>query len=142
MKDLKELQKLIEDVALGGMRRRIDELGRIVIPIVYRREKFENGSSVYFQIIDDCLLVTENEEFGFGIKKKFDELGRIQVTKEIRDELNWNVKDSIKIWSLNGMLILKKTDYKCVFCDSEDKIQSFKNKFICSSCKHELLLEK
>lgn len=44
-----------------------------------------------------------------GITRKFDELGRIVIPKEFRNELNFNSKDKVEVFLLkDGMYIRKK----------------------------------
>lgn len=142
MKELKELQKFIDNLAFEGIARKLDELGRVVIPIDFRNGKYEEGTVVYLQVWNDYLLVTIDNKFDIGIAKKFDELGRIQTTKEIREILDWKFGDSLMIWSFEGGLILKKLEEKCIFCRSDEQLEEFKNKFICDNCKKELFETK
>lgn len=142
MKDLEELQKFINNLTFEGIPRKIDELGRIVIPIDYRIGKYEEGTTLYLQVMQDYLIVTQNNDFESGIAKKLDELGRIQITKELRVELNWEFRDSIMIWAFDGGLILKKVEEKCIFCRNKEQLKEFKNKFICDACAEELLESK
>ena len=110
MKELKELKKFIDNLAFEGIARKLDELGRVVIPIDFRNSKYEEGTVVYLQVLNDYLIVTTDNKFDIGIAKKFDELGRIQITKEIRERLDWKFGDSLMIWSFHGGLILKKLE--------------------------------
>lgn len=138
LKDLEELQEFIKNLTFEGIPRKLDELGRVVIPIDYRNGKYEDGTVVYIQVMDDYLIVTDNDDFKMGIAKKFDELGRIQITKEMREELNWEFRDSLMVWAFDGGLILKKVEEKCIFCRTKEQIEEFKDKFICDNCKEEL----
>lgn len=142
MKELKELKKFIDNLAFEGIARKLDELGRVVIPIDFRNSKYEEGTVVYLQVLNDYLIVTTDNKFDIGIAKKFDELGRIQITKEIRERLDWKFGDSLMIWSFHGGLILKKLEEKCIFCRSDEKLEEFKNKYICCNCKKELFEKK
>ena len=136
--EVKELQELFKILTFEGIPRKIDELGRTVIPIDYRDGKYEEGTVVYLQVIEDYLIVTDKDILGIGIARKFDELGRIQVAKEMRDLLNWEYGDSLMIWAFGGGLVLKKVEEKCIFCRKQDGLEEFKNKYICSSCKEEI----
>ena len=142
MKELKELQKFITNLPFEGIARKLDELGRVVIPIDFRNGKYEEGTVVYLQVWNDYLIITNENIYGIGIAKKFDELGRIQITKEIRDELNWEFRDSLMIWSFEGGLIIKKVEEKCIFCKQNEQLEEFKNKYICCNCKKELFETK
>jgi len=142
LKELKELQKFIDNLAFEGIARKLDELGRIVIPVDFRNGKYEEGTVVYLNVWNDYLIVTNENKYDTGIEKKFDELGRIQITKEIRELLNWEFRDSLMIWSFESGLILKKVEEKCIFCRQNEQLEEFKNKYICFNCKKELFETK
>lgn len=142
LKELKELQKFITNLPFEGIARKLDELGRVVIPIDFRNGKYEEGTVVYLQVWKEYLIITNDDKYGVGIAKKFDELGRIQITKEIRERLNWEFKDSLMIWSFEGGLIIKKLEEKCIFCKKLEQLEEFKNKYICCNCKKELFETK
>lgn len=142
LNELKELQEFIKNLTFEGIPRKLDELGRVVVPIDYRNGKYEEGTIVYLQVMEDYLIVTDNDDFGMGIAKKFDELGRIQIAKEMRDVLNWEYKDSLMIWAFEAGFIIKKVEEKCIFCRKQEELEEFKNKYICSSCKEEISKSK
>jgi len=43
-----------------------------------------------------------------GITRKVDELGRIVIPKELRKNLNINIKDSLEIYTKGNQIILEK----------------------------------
>lgn len=75
--------------------RKVDELGRYVIPIEIRNE----------------LRIKENDSIDLSISgktftDKVDALGRIVIPKAIREELNIKVADKLKIYIENGNIVL------------------------------------
>lgn len=76
--------------------RRVDELGRFVIPIEIRNE----------------LKIKENDIIELSIAEKsfkdgVDAIGRIVIPKEIRDELEIKVADELKVHIENGNIVLE-----------------------------------
>ena len=97
---MSEVEKVINKAKKSnGIIRKLDELGRIVIPKDYRKGKVvDRETKVAIYNIKDYVIVeiieqTENSN------KRFDELGRVVVNIEIRNKLEWKEKDSIEVWS-------------------------------------------
>lgn len=114
---MSEVEKVINKAKKSnGIIRKLDELGRIVIPKDYRKGKVvDRETKVAIYNIKDYVIVeiieqTENSN------KRFDELGRVVVNIEIRNKLEWKEKDSIEVWSFGKYFILKKVEEECIFC--------------------------
>lgn len=73
-----------------------------------------------------------------GIIRKLDELGRIVIPKEMRTKLDVDVGTPLEIHLEGDTIIIKKDTNTCIFCQSEEGIDFFKDKPICSSCLGEL----
>ena len=69
-----------------------------------------------------------------GMVRKVDELGRIVIPIEIRQNMDIKVKDSLEIFIDNDTIILRKYQPACIFCGNADNVIYFKDKRICSSC--------
>ena len=69
-----------------------------------------------------------------GIVRKVDELGRIVIPIEIRQNMDIKVKDPLEIFIDNDTIILRKYQPACIFCGNADNVIYFKDKRICSSC--------
>lgn len=69
-----------------------------------------------------------------GIVRKIDELGRIVIPIEIRNQFDITEKDPIEIYVDGSSIILKKYERTCFFCGNTKKLFPFKNKLICSNC--------
>jgi len=73
-----------------------------------------------------------------GIVRKVDSLGRIVLPIELRRVLGIDIKDPIEIFVDEGLIILKKYQPACMFCENADDIVNFKEKKICRTCLGEL----
>lgn len=69
-----------------------------------------------------------------GIVRKVDELGRVVIPIEIRNQFEIAEKDPIEIYVDGSSIILKKYERSCLFCGNTKKVLSYKNKLICSKC--------
>ncbi len=73
-----------------------------------------------------------------GIVRRVDQLGRIVLPKELRQNLNINKKDPMEIFVEDETVILKKYEPGCTLCSSVDDLISYKGKNICEDCVEEL----
>ncbi|MGN0623934.1 MAG: AbrB/MazE/SpoVT family DNA-binding domain-containing protein [Oscillospiraceae bacterium] len=77
-----------------------------------------------------------------GIVRRIDELGRIVLPIELRRTFDLAVKDAIEIYTDDDMIILKKFQRTCVFCNSAEDVVDYKGKTVCAECMAELHGEK
>lgn len=77
-----------------------------------------------------------------GIVRKVDELGRIVLPIELRRTFDLAIKDAVEIYTDSDMIILKKFQRSCVFCNSGEDLVEYKGKTICAACMAELSGEK
>lgn len=73
-----------------------------------------------------------------GIIRKVDDLGRIVIPVEIRNDLDIEVGDSMAIHVEGTSIIFKKYMCKCNFCGNTENLEEFKEKLICQECKNSL----
>ncbi|HIZ55165.1 MAG TPA: AbrB/MazE/SpoVT family DNA-binding domain-containing protein [Firmicutes bacterium] len=76
-----------------------------------------------------------------GIVRKVDELGRIVLPKELRSTLDLNQGDALEIYVDGDLIILKKYQPSCIFCDNASNTINYKGKIICRECLESLLNE-
>jgi transcriptional pleiotropic regulator of transition state genes len=76
-----------------------------------------------------------------GIVRKVDELGRIVIPKETREQLNIAIKDPLEIFTDDETIVLKKYQPGCMFCGKIDDLHEIKDRMICSSCIQKILAE-
>ena len=69
-----------------------------------------------------------------GIIRRVDELGRVVIPIEIRNQFNIIEKDSLKIYVDNDSIILKKYEPSCIFCHSSVNLIDFNSKLLCNNC--------
>lgn len=73
-----------------------------------------------------------------GIVRRLDELGRVVIPIEIRNQFNIAVKDQIEIFVDGSSIILRKFEPNCIFCGNSKNLSSYKDKLICSKCLKKL----
>ncbi|MBP3255424.1 MAG: AbrB/MazE/SpoVT family DNA-binding domain-containing protein [Clostridia bacterium] len=69
-----------------------------------------------------------------GIVRKVDELGRVVIPIELRNQFGIAEKDPIEIFVDGSSIILKKYEKSCFFCGNTKKLSSYKDKLICNKC--------
>ena len=57
-----------------------------------------------------------------GMVRKVDELGRIVIPIEIRQNMDIKVKDPLEIFIDNDTIILRKYQPACIFCGNADNV--------------------
>jgi len=73
-----------------------------------------------------------------GIVRKIDELGRIVLPIEIRNNMGIESRDPVEIFVDDDKIILKKYHPSCIFCGNADNVEYYKGKLICKDCLSEL----
>ncbi len=73
-----------------------------------------------------------------GIIRRVDELGRVVIPIEIRNQFNIVEKDPIEIYVDDSSIILKKYQPNCVFCGNTENLVEYKNKLVCEKCSKQL----
>lgn len=73
-----------------------------------------------------------------GIVRKIDELGRIVLPIEIRNNLDIKSRDSIEIFIDGDKIILKKYNPACIFCGNAENVILYKDKLVCKDCINSL----
>ncbi len=69
-----------------------------------------------------------------GIIRRVDELGRVVIPIEIRNQFDIVEKDPIEIYVEGSSIILKKFEPNCIFCGSTKDLSSYNDKLICKDC--------
>lgn len=73
-----------------------------------------------------------------GINRKIDDLGRIVIPIELREELGIKKQDQFEISIENGKLVLEIKSDQCIFCGSQNHLSKMKTKNVCSTCITEM----
>lgn len=69
-----------------------------------------------------------------GIIRKVDELGRVVIPIELRNQFEIYEKDPLEIFVDGSTIILKKYEPNCIFCGATKKLISYNDKLICPKC--------
>ncbi|MCI8470609.1 MAG: AbrB/MazE/SpoVT family DNA-binding domain-containing protein [Clostridia bacterium] len=78
-----------------------------------------------------------------GIIRRVDELGRVVIPIEIRNQFNIVEKDPIEIYVSGSNIILKKFEPNCIFCGNNENLLTYNDKLLCSDCASKIgALEK
>jgi transcriptional pleiotropic regulator of transition state genes len=73
-----------------------------------------------------------------GIVRKLDALGRYTLPVKARELFDIREGTAIEIYVTPTGVVLEVYKPKCVFCNSDDSVISYKEKDICSNCLNEL----
>jgi transcriptional pleiotropic regulator of transition state genes len=78
-----------------------------------------------------------------GIVRRVDELGRIVIPKETREQLGICEKDSLEIFidGEESTIIFKKYTPGCIFCGQLSQVVNFGEKLVCNDCIKDLKQE-
>ena len=69
-----------------------------------------------------------------GIIRRMDELGRVVIPIEIRNQFDIVEKDPIEIYVDGSCIVLKKFEPNCIFCGNTKNLLTNNNKLICHEC--------
>ena len=73
-----------------------------------------------------------------GIIRRVDELGRVVIPMEIRNQFNIVEKDPIEIYVEGSCIVLKKYEPNCIFCGNTKNLVEYKDKLVCDKCSKQL----
>ena len=122
------------------IKRKIDELGRIVLPIDMRNYyEIGSGDTVVLLPVREGIQIAKADLFILNqlpndVVVTVDELGRIVLPIELRRTLDISERDELEIYMENDRIILQKFEPACVFCGSFRNLISFRRKNVCSEC--------
>ncbi|MCK8825533.1 AbrB/MazE/SpoVT family DNA-binding domain-containing protein [Fuchsiella alkaliacetigena] len=69
-----------------------------------------------------------------GIVRKIDNLGRVTIPKEVRNNFDIEVGDPMEILVNEDEVVFKKYSPSCVFCGNTNNVIDYKNETVCLSC--------
>lgn len=73
-----------------------------------------------------------------GIIRRVDELGRVVIPIELRNQFNIVEKDPIEIYVEGSSIILKKFEPNCIFCGNNKNLLEYNDKLICKNCSEKI----
>ena len=69
-----------------------------------------------------------------AIIRRVDELGRVVIPIELRNQFGILEKDPIEIYVDGSTIVLKKYVPNCIFCGSDKDLSQYRDKQICKKC--------
>ncbi len=74
-----------------------------------------------------------------GCVRQIDKLGRLVLPSDIRRMLNIkDGSDSVEFFVDEDSVVIKKYRPACIFCNSANNIQTYKNQSVCQTCLDEI----
>jgi transcriptional pleiotropic regulator of transition state genes len=134
------LNKKMEDgkMKATGIVRKLDDLGRIVIPKELRK-KFnfvEKETQVDISRDGEYIILSSKEKV--GLSRCLDELGRVVIPIELRRSLNLEDRDSLEIFTEEEDIYLKKYSVGCMQCGEINSVITTGKVAICRKCLKEM----
>ncbi len=118
-----------------GIIRKLDELGRVTVPIEFRNTaNIKTGDRVGIELKGNVIhfVLPANMSNFIGIDRPVDELGRIVLPMEIRRVLMLGVGQKVDMYFEEGALFLQKVG--CHYCGSSEKLIEYKGVNTCREC--------
>ncbi len=69
---------------------------------------------------------------------KVDALGRIVIPVKLRRALGLETNVPLEVLLNDDQIILKKYIPVCIFCGTDEKLVSYKSKYVCEKCAKEI----
>lgn len=112
-----------------GIIRRIDHLGRITLPMEYRRIlDIEEGQAM------DLYLDGGSIRLNKGKGRNLDELGRYTLPIEIRRSLRFEDRQKVDLYIEDGAICIRKDG--CEWCDSTEDLFEINGHHLCRKCAY------
>lgn len=112
-----------------GIVRKLDHLGRITIPIEYRR-------AIGVGTLEPLELYVENRVLHLkkGKGRNIDELGRYCIPKEIRRINKWSDDQALDIYVIGNEICIRKNGEECGLCGSDSHLIKVDDSHVCLVC--------
>lgn len=125
-----------------GVLRKIDQLGRLVIPIELRERFHLKENDIVSLFLDELkarftISVGDSE---VGIPRPLDSVGRVVIPIDFRRRLKLDCGDPLEVFvdRESQQIILRKYTCGCIFCGSLENLTLFRDQRICNRCCIEL----
>lgn len=119
-----------------GIVRKLDELGRITLPIEIRRSLGITASNHLGINLDGGVIRISKHVT--GMSRPLDELGRVVVPKEIRTSMSFIDNQPVDIWVEDGEICLAKNG--CEWCSAtEDLFTTEGGHKLCRKCAYTVI---
>ena len=77
------ISDVIKSEPNNAILRKLDELGRVVIPKDFRDRLLKEDSILYMEVVREYIVLKVEDKTKTGIVRELDELGRLTIFKEI-----------------------------------------------------------
>lgn len=125
-----------------GIVRDIDKVGRVVIPKETRRELGIGPKTPLEIYIEDESIIfrkytrpeNTNDVKEPGIVRDIDAVGRVVIPKEVRNRMGIGPDSHLEIYIDEDMIIFRKYEPACCFCDHAGDLVTYMGRKICRGC--------
>ena len=73
-----------------------------------------------------------------GIVRRMDELGRVVIPMELRNQFKIVEKDPIEIFVDGSSIVLRKYEPNCIFCGNTKDLYEYNDKLVCRKCAEKI----
>ena len=126
-----------------GLTRRIDKLGRIMVPKAIRSEYgISEHTPVEIYTRGEFIVIKKYTISDGDIQSRYhtDNVGRIVLPKAIRKQIGLaECDDFVEIFTEEQSILLKKYERSCVICGNSEGLMQIRDKKICKECVAEIL---
>lgn len=126
-----------------GLTRRIDKLGRIMVPKAIRNEYLiAEHTPVEIFTRGDFIVIKKYTVSDGDIQSRYhtDNVGRIVLPKAIRKQFGLaECDDYVEIFTEEKSILLKKYERSCVICGKAEGLLQIRDKKICRECVEEIV---
>jgi transcriptional pleiotropic regulator of transition state genes len=123
-----------------GIIRKVDELGRITLPMEYRKTfgiAVKEQAPIGMYILDGEIHLVKADDKFRGIARNLDELGRLTLPIEVRRSMNFTDRQNVDIYVEYGQIIVKKVG--CEWCSSEEDLMEVNGHCLCRKCTYKVV---
>jgi Regulators of stationary/sporulation gene expression len=110
-----------------GIIRKIDELGRVTIPIEIRRATGINSGIMAELYLEKGIIHLRR-----GKGRKLDELGRYTIPIELRRSQGWKDNQELEMYVEGKEICIRKEG--CDWCDSTENLITIDGHKLCTAC--------
>jgi len=120
-----------------GITRKIDELGRITLPMEYRRTfGMKVNALIGMYVVNNVIHLVKADEKFRGIARSLDDLGRLTLPIEVRRTLGFKDREPVDMYVDGEEICIHKNSNECVICGrSGDLFELYPVKDVCV-CKN------
>lgn len=79
------------------------------------------------------------KDLTIGVNRNIDDLGRVVLPKEMRNQLNLKNNNPVSIKLFKDYIKIEKVTNTCSFCHNEENIEYYKDLPICKTCLDEIV---